>query len=113
MTSLGLMGKIRMIDQPVALTTYHVLVSKSHPHARTILYYMNASLEKLRETGEYDRIIERHLGRFWDAQVTPSATIGTTPASGGSKKGGQRDQPQADGPSTLAGAGGLDPKAKK
>jgi polar amino acid transport system substrate-binding protein len=113
MTSLGLTGKIRMIDQPVALTTYHVLVSKSHPHARTILYYMNSSLEKLRETGEYDRIIERHLGRFWDAQVTPSATIGTTPASGGggSKKGGQRDQPQPDGPSTLAGAG--DPKAAK
>ncbi len=107
-TSLGLGGKVRMIDQPVALTTYHVLISKSHPHARTILYYINASMEKLRERGEYDRIIERHLGRFWEAQVMPSATMGTTPASG-NKKGGARE-PQADGPSTLA--GGLDPKVK-
>ena len=108
MTSLGLGGKVRMIDQPVALTTYHVLISKSHPHARTILYYINASMERLREQGEYDRIIERHLGRFWEAQVTPSATMGTTPASS-NKKGGARE-PQTDGPSTLA--GGPDPKVK-
>ena len=70
-TSLGLGDKVRIIDQPVALTTYHVLMSKSHPHARTILYYMNTSLQKLRESGEYDRIVERHLARFWEAQGAP------------------------------------------
>ena len=75
MSSLGLGEKIRMIEQPVALTTLHVLISKSHPHARTILYYMNSSLEKLRESGEYDRIIERHLARFWEAQGTPNTAI--------------------------------------
>ena len=80
--SLGLGDKAGMLDQPLALTTYHVLVSKSHPHARTILYYVNSSLEKLREKGEYDRIIERHLARFWEAQAAPSAAIGTTPAGG-------------------------------
>ena len=64
-TSLGIGDKVRMLDQPIALTTYHVLVSKSHPHARTILYYVNNSLEKLRESGEYDRIVARHLDRFW------------------------------------------------
>src|SRR5262245_41227738 len=100
-TSLGLSGKVRMLDQPVALTTYHVLISKSHPHARTILYYVNSSLEKLRERGEYDRIIERHLGRFWEAQVTPSATLGTTPASGG-KALPKAAPPQPEGPATLA-----------
>ena len=84
-----------MIDQPVALTTYHVLISKSHPHARTILYYVNSSLEKLREKGEYDRIIERHLDRFWEAQVTPSATMGTTPASGTGKRAGAGSRKQA------------------
>jgi polar amino acid transport system substrate-binding protein len=105
-TSLGLTGKVRMLDQPIALTTYHALVSKSHPHARTILYYINSSLEKLRDSGEYDRIIERHLGRFWEAQVAPSATIGTTPASGKSVP--PRTQPEL--PSALASGG--DPKAK-
>jgi len=80
-TSLGLGERVRMLDQPLALTTYHVLISKSHPHARTILYYINSSLEKLRETGEYDRIVERHLVRFWEAQSAPSAGIGAIPAA--------------------------------
>ena len=96
--------KVKMLDQPLALTTYHVLVSKSHPNARTILYYVNASLEKLREKGEYDRIIERHLARFWEAQAAPSAAIGTTPAAG---KAAPTKQP-AEGPSALAGT----PKTK-
>ena len=103
--SLGLTDRVRMLDQPVALTTYHVLISKSHPHARTILYYVNSSLEKLRENGEYDRIIERHLSRFWEAQATPSANMGNTPAVG---KGGSRPV-EPDAPSALASG---DPKAK-
>lgn len=82
MASLGLGDKVRVIDQPVALTTLHVLISKAHPHARTILYYMNSSLVKLRESGEYDRIIERHLARFWEAQAaTPNPAFGATPAA--------------------------------
>ena len=81
MASLGLGEKVRMIDQPVALTTYHVLISKSHPHARTILYYMNSSLEKLRESGEYDRIVERHLARFWEAQGSPNPALSVMPAA--------------------------------
>ena len=80
-TSLGLADKVRMIEQPIALTTFHVLVSKSHPHARTILYYVNSSLEKLRESGEYDRIVERHLARFWEAQGVPNPAISVTPAA--------------------------------
>jgi polar amino acid transport system substrate-binding protein len=98
--SLGLGDKVRMIDQPLALTTYHVLISKSHPHARTILYYVNSSLDKLRMRGEYDRIIERHLSRFWEAQSAPSPVIGTTPASGGKAPSSDK---QADAPSALAG----------
>jgi hypothetical protein len=57
-----------------------VLVSKSHPHARTILYYMNTSLQKLRESGEYDRIVERHLARFWETQGVPPQALSSTPA---------------------------------
>ena len=80
--TLGIADNIRVLDQPVALTPLHVVISKSHPHARTILYYVNTAIEKLRESGEYDAIIERHLARFWDAQQagTPSPAIGLTPA---------------------------------
>jgi polar amino acid transport system substrate-binding protein len=106
MTSLGLGDRIRMIEQPVALTTQHVLISKSHPHARTILYYMNSSLEKLRESGEYDRIIERHLARFWEAQGAPNPAISATPAV-------QRKAPAKEGTAPLLpGAPEIDTKAK-
>lgn len=101
-TSLGLGNKVRMLEQPVALTTYHVLISKSHPHARTFLYYINSSLEKLRETGEYDRIIERHLARFWEAQGSPNPAISVAPA-----------RPAPPQPPTIAGSVPLTaPKAK-
>jgi polar amino acid transport system substrate-binding protein len=85
-TSLGMANRVRMIEQPIALTTYHVLISKSHPHARTIIYYVNSSLERLRDTGEYDRLIERHLARFWDAQGVPNPAMSSTPAAGTSTK---------------------------
>jgi polar amino acid transport system substrate-binding protein len=109
MASLGLTDKVRMLDQPVALTTYHVLISKSHPHARTILYYVNSSLEKLREKGDYDRIIERHLNKFWEAQSTPSASAGDRPAVTPVGKGGARPVQPPDTPSAVASG---DPKSK-
>jgi polar amino acid transport system substrate-binding protein len=81
--SLGMVDKVRVLDQPVALTPLHVVISKSHPHARTILYYINTALAKLRDSGEYDMIIARHLDRFWEAQQTsaPPPAIGLTPAT--------------------------------
>jgi len=85
LTTLGVVDKVRMIEQPIALTTYHVLVSKSHPHARTIMYYVNSSLETLRDSGEYDRLIERHLARFWEAQGVPNPALSTAPAAGAKK----------------------------
>jgi polar amino acid transport system substrate-binding protein len=87
-TSLGFTDKVRMIEQPLALTTYHVVVSKAHPQARILIYYVNSSLEKLRDTGEYDRIVERHLARFWEAQRVPHPALGVAPAvpQAGAKK---------------------------
>jgi polar amino acid transport system substrate-binding protein len=66
--ALGITERIHSIEQPIALTTLHVVIAKSHPHARTILYYINTSLAKLRDSGEYERIVGRHLARFWEAQ---------------------------------------------
>lgn len=87
-SAMGLTKKIRMIEKPFAIHTLHVIVPKSHPHARTILYYINASLSQLRETGEFDTIVEEHLTRFWDAQGGYSGpgdvgkqTTGAAPAS--------------------------------
>jgi len=86
-SAMGLAKKISMVEKPFAIHTLHVIVPKSHPNARTILYYINASLSQLRETGEFDTIVEAHLTRFWDAQggdagkKAESGGIGSAPAN--------------------------------
>ena len=73
MHTLGLADRVQSIEQPIALTTLHAVVSKSHPQARAILYYINTSMAKLRDSGEYERILARHLARLWGAQTKPKA----------------------------------------
>lgn len=42
-------------------TGLHLLVSRQHPEALTILELFNQGLSRLRESGEYDRIIANYL----------------------------------------------------
>lgn len=80
--SLGMQDRVRAIDEPLALDTLHVVVSKTHPFARTMLYYVNAGLNRLRSSGEFERIVERHLQRFWKSQAgPPSPAIADAPAT--------------------------------
>ena len=83
-SAMGLAERVRASDRPVNIETMHAIIAKTHPHARTILYYINSSLAKLHENGEYDRIIEKHLQQFWDAQDAPMS--GGKPASDNAPK---------------------------
>jgi polar amino acid transport system substrate-binding protein len=65
---LGLADKVKALSRPVAIGTLHVIVPKSHPHASTMLYYINTAVGKLRDSGEYDKIVDTHMSRFWSAQ---------------------------------------------
>jgi len=56
------------LQRPLGIGTLHLIVPKNHPQASTILYYINTSLAKLRESGEYDKIVSSHLSRYWAAQ---------------------------------------------
>ena len=78
-SAMGMSERVRATDRPVHIETMHAIIAKTHPHARTILYYINSSLAKLKETGEYDKIVEKHLEQFWTAQEAPAT--GAVPAS--------------------------------
>jgi polar amino acid transport system substrate-binding protein len=66
--ALGLGSRVKQLPRPLAIGTLNLIVAKNHPQASTVLYYINASLAKLRESGEYDKIIDLHLSRYWAAQ---------------------------------------------
>ncbi|MGO9984066.1 MAG: hypothetical protein ACLPIX_07630 [Rhodomicrobium sp.] len=66
--ALGLGDRVKQLQRPVAIGTLHAIVPKTHPHASTVLYYINSAMAKLRDSGEYDRIVDSHLSRFYNAQ---------------------------------------------
>ena len=66
-SALSLGDKVKSLPRPVAVVTLHVIVPKTHPQASLILYYLNTSLAKLHENGDYDRITDSHLSQFWAA----------------------------------------------
>ncbi|MGA7326248.1 MAG: hypothetical protein WBX25_17630 [Rhodomicrobium sp.] len=50
--ALGLTDKVKALPRPVAIGTLHLIVPKTHPHASTVLYYINTALSKLKESGD-------------------------------------------------------------
>lgn len=65
---LGLSKQVVTIERPVSVLSLHVVVAKTHPRARTFLHYVNGSLENLRRSGKYDKIVDKHLSVFWSEQ---------------------------------------------
>ncbi len=54
------------LPRPLSEQSLHAVISRSHWRATAHLYRLNAGLAKLRESGRYAGIIERHLGLYWD-----------------------------------------------
>jgi polar amino acid transport system substrate-binding protein len=118
-SSEGLLEQVKEIDPPLSLDTLHVIVSKSHPNARTMLYYVNAGLAKVRETGAYDRIVERHLTKYLESQArpTPNPALAIVPAappkSDTSAKPDSARPAEPAASATAVAKNGLEPTAKK
>jgi hypothetical protein len=72
---MGMADRVHATSRPLNIETMHVIIAKTHPHARTVLYYVNSSLARLRETGAYDTIVAKHMELFWN-------TLGQTPPGG-------------------------------
>lgn len=55
-------GTIRMVEQPFALMSQYLLVPRIAPDAAKEVETFNRGLAKLKASGSYDTILDRHLG---------------------------------------------------
>ena len=85
LTAMGLGDRVQAANRPLNIETMHVIIAKAHPYARTVLYYVNSSLAKLKDNGAYDAIVARHLEQFWNSQA-PTPPTGAVPSPAGPHK---------------------------
>ncbi len=77
--TMGMSDRVHAAARPLNIETMHVIIAKTHPHARTVLYYVNSSLARLKESGAYDAIVAKHLEQFWNTTTTTGQ--GAAPAA--------------------------------
>ena len=72
-TALRLTGepieRFRRSNSAINRSTLHLIVPRSHPQAAVIIAQFNQGLAQLRASGDYQRMLERHLQR--DESATP------------------------------------------
>ena len=83
--AMGMSDRIHAASRAINIETMHVIIAKTHVSARTVLYYVNSALARLKETGAYDAITAKHLEQFWGAAAASQpATAGTRPPNASS-----------------------------
>jgi polar amino acid transport system substrate-binding protein len=78
--AMGMGDRVHAASRPVNIETMHLIVAKTHPSSRTVLYYVNSSLARLKETGAYDAITAKHLEQFWGATARTESEASTSSA---------------------------------
>ncbi|MFW2542182.1 LysM peptidoglycan-binding domain-containing protein [Primorskyibacter sp. 2E107] len=54
-----------MLRRPLAIEGLHVVAHKSNPRADELIAAFNAGLEKMRDSGEYLKVIDTHMSSIW------------------------------------------------
>jgi len=63
---LGLEGEVEIVQtRPLSIEGLHVLVHKGHPQAEELVTLINAGLAQIKDSGEYQRIIDAHMSVIW------------------------------------------------
>lgn len=62
---LALAGEIDLADRPVATTSLHVIVAKSHPRAAAVIASIDQGLRSLKAKGLYSEIVTKRLAALW------------------------------------------------
>ncbi|MEM6478504.1 MAG: transporter substrate-binding domain-containing protein [Pseudomonadota bacterium] len=64
--ALELEGQVEVANGlPIAIDGLHVIAHKSHPDAVELMALVNDGLAEIKESGEYQRVIDEHMTRIW------------------------------------------------
>ena len=64
--ALNLADKVDVVQsRPLSIEGLHVVVGKAHPQADEMLALINKGLNDIKESGDYQRIIDSHMTRIW------------------------------------------------
>ena len=63
---LGMKDSVKIIDtRPLSIEGLYSLVHKSHPRSKELIAIMDDGLRKIKENGQYQKIIDVHMSRIW------------------------------------------------
>jgi len=64
--SMEIEDRVEIIDtRPLSIEGLYVLVARSHPEAEGLIQEVNDGLDLLKQDGQYQAIVDRHLSEFW------------------------------------------------
>jgi polar amino acid transport system substrate-binding protein len=64
---MGIEDQIVIVEsRPLSIEGLHVVVHKDHPDAEALLAEVNEGLERIRRSGDYQSIVDKHLAAFWE-----------------------------------------------
>lgn len=63
---LKLQDQIVAEQVPLTVDGLHVVANKKHPQANQLIALVNDSLSKIKDNGEYQRIIDTHMTKIWE-----------------------------------------------
>jgi polar amino acid transport system substrate-binding protein len=65
---MGVLDRIQPLPRPLGIVPLNVLIHKGNPRAQELVDLINLGVSKLKEKGEYQKIVGTHLAQFWADQ---------------------------------------------
>ncbi|MGB7244790.1 MAG: transporter substrate-binding domain-containing protein [Sulfitobacter sp.] len=63
---LQLSDSVEVVQRrPLSIEGLHVLVHKQHPDAQALLDHINSGLRAIKDNGQYQAIVDRHMSNIW------------------------------------------------
>ena len=66
MFDMGLNDDVTPLARPLSEQALHVVISKTHWRGTAHLYRFDAGLRALKQSADYNEIVNRHLAHFWE-----------------------------------------------